>query len=271
MPIVLIGDSGRLQQVFSNLLSNSVKFTTNRGRIQVGCSSVASEAQIQIIDNGEGIDPDFIPHIFDRFRQAETARSRRQGGLGLGLAIVRELVSAHGGSVRAQSPGKGQGTTFTVTLPIPAVIPKHIKGPSFEPADDRMPTIAGLRVLVVDDDADARETIVVTLDSRGAVTETASSSPEAWNCIRRRRPDLLIADIGMPQEDGYVLIQKLRANERDTSQKRLPAIALTAYASSADRHQALTLGYDVHLAKPVAPGELIRAVGKFQKTLDLKA
>jgi PAS domain S-box-containing protein len=265
-PILLIGDSGRLQQVFSNLLSNAVKFTGNRGRIEIVCSRAESKAQVQIIDNGEGIDPDFIPHMFDRFRQAETAKSRKQGGLGLGLAIVRELISAHGGTVVAQSPGKGQGSTFTVKLPIPAVIPEHIKGRSLESADDMPPSIADLRVLIVDDDADARETIAVMLETRGAGIEMASSSAEAWECMRRRRPDLLIADIGMPQEDGYVLIQRLRRYERDTSEKRLAAIALTAYASPADRDHALAVGYDIHLTKPVPQDELIRAVGKFRKT-----
>ena len=264
-PIILIGDIYRLQQVFSNLLTNAVKFTGKGGRIQLVCSRDASTAQVQIIDNGEGIDPDFIPHMFDRFRQANAAKSRTEGGLGLGLAIVRELVSAHNGNVIAESRGKGQGSIFTVTLPIPAVIPEHRQGPSFDPADENPPSFAGLRVLIVDDDPDARETIAMTLESQGAAVEMSSSSEDAWNTVRRKRPDLLIADIGMPQEDGYVLIQRLRQYEREISEQRLPAIALTAYASSAHRDQALAFGYDVHIGKPVPPGELIRTVGRFRK------
>jgi signal transduction histidine kinase/ActR/RegA family two-component response regulator len=264
-PMVVVGDSGRLQQIFSNLLTNAVKFTTQDGHIQVRLTRIGSQAQIQVIDDGEGIDPDFLPHIFDRFRQADGAKSRAHGGLGLGLAIVRELVQAHGGTAVAESQGKGRGSTFTVTLPIPAVIPSHIEAAHLQPGRAEEPSVSGLRVLVVDDDADARELVAMTLQSRGAVIEFASSAAEALDSVSRQKPDVMIADIGMPQEDGYELIRKLRAVEGEQSGKRLSAIALTAYASAADRDQALAAGYDVHLAKPVGPGDLTHAVANFRK------
>jgi PAS domain S-box-containing protein len=264
---VLIGDSGRLQQIFSNLLTNAVKFTPRAGHIQVRLTRTGSQARIQVIDNGEGIAVDFLPHIFDRFRQAESTKGRAHGGLGLGLAIVRELVHAHGGTISAESPGKGHGSTFTMTLPIPAVIPPDIEAAGLQLAPTEEPSISGLRILVVDDDADARELVAVTMKSREAFVETAFSSAEALETIRRQRPDVLIADIGMPHEDGYALIQKLRAFEHENSQKRLPAIALTAYASATDRDQALAAGYDLHLTKPVSPSELTQAVNRFRKIL----
>jgi PAS domain S-box-containing protein len=264
-PMIVVGDSGRLQQIFSNLLTNAVKFTAQDGHIQVRLTRIGSQAQIQVIDDGEGIDPDFLPHIFDRFRQADGAKSRAHGGLGLGLAIVRELVQAHGGTAVAESQGKGRGSTFTVTLPIPAVIPSHIEAAHLQPGRAEEPSVSGLRVLVVDDDADARELVAMTLQSRGAVIEFASSAAEALDSVSRQRPDVMIADIGMPQEDGYELIRKLRAVEGEQSGKRLSAIALTAYASAADRDQALAAGYDVHLAKPVGPGDLTHAVANFRK------
>jgi hypothetical protein len=269
--VVLVGDTGRLQQVFANLVGNAVKFTPRGGHIQVRLKRVGSHAQVQIIDDGEGIEADFIPHIFDRFRQAETTKGRTHGGLGLGLAIVRELVQAHGGTVVAQSPGKGRGSTFTVTIPIPAVIPADLDAasPSLVPAEE--PSISRLRILVVDDDADARELVGLTLQSRGAVVQLTSSASEALRSISRQRPDVLIADIGMPGEDGYVLIQTLRAIERENSLKRLPAIALTAYATTADRDQALAAGYDLHLAKPVGPKDLTQAVSKFRTTREREA
>jgi PAS domain S-box-containing protein len=256
----LIGDSSRLQQIFSNLLTNAIKFTPRGGRIQVRLTRTGSHARIQVIDNGDGIDADFLPHIFERFRQADSTKSRTHGGLGLGLAIVHELVQAHGGTVTAESPGKEHGSTFTVTLPVPAVIPPHIEaaGPRLLNTDEV--SISGLRILVVDDDADARELVGMTLGSRGAAVQFASSAAEALRLIGRDRPDVMIADIGMPDEDGYVLIQALRALEREHSHARLPAIALTAYASAADRGQALAAGYDLHLAKPVGPSDLMTQV-----------
>ncbi|PYS36997.1 MAG: hypothetical protein DMG14_22795, partial [Acidobacteria bacterium] len=266
-PVIVIGDSGRLQQIFSNLVANAVKFTSREGHVQVRVNRIGSQAQIQVIDDGAGIDQEFLPHVFDRFRQAETAKTRAHGGLGLGLAIVRELVHAHHGSVIAESPGKGRGSTFTVTLPIPAVIPSHIEPANLQVAGTEEPSTAELRILIVDDDADARELIALVLGSRGALIQSASSASEALESVRRDAPDLIIADIGMPREDGYVLIQRLRTLERERSLKRLSAIALTAYASTSDRDQALAAGYDLHLTKPVGPGDLLMAVAKFRKTV----
>ena len=265
-PMVVIGDSGRLEQIFSNLLTNAVKFTSRDGHVQIRLTRIGSQAQIQVIDDGEGIDTEFLPHIFDRFRQAESAKNRAHGGLGLGLAIVRELVQAHGGFAVAESQGKGQGSTFTVTLPIPAVIPPHIEAANLSLSHVEEPSICGLRVLVVDDDADARELVVLTLESRGAVIQSASSASEALDSLSREKPDVMIADIGMPQEDGYALIHKLRAVEREHSHERLSVIALTAYATPADRDQVLAAGYDLHLAKPVGPSELVNTVAKFRKS-----
>ena len=265
-PVVVIGDADRLRQIFSNLLTNAVKFTFRGGHVQVRVSRAGAQVQIEVIDDGEGIHGDFLPHVFDRFRQAENTQSRAHGGLGLGLTIVRELVHAHGGSIAANSQGKGRGSTFTVTLPIPAVIPAHIEAASLQRAHTEGPPMSGLRILVVDDDADAREMIALALQSRGAVIQSASSAAEALDAIGREKPDVMIADIGMPHEDGYMLIQKVRALERDNSQPGLPAIALTAYASAADRDQALAAGFDLHLRKPVGLSDLTNAVAKSLKT-----
>jgi PAS domain S-box-containing protein len=264
--VVIVGDSARLQQIFSNLLTNAVKFTPRGGQVQVRLCRVGSNAQIQVADDGGGIDSDLLPHIFDRFRQGESTKGRSHGGLGLGLAIVRELVQAHGGSVLAESPGRGRGSTFTVTFPIPAVIPAHIEAASSRLVHTGNASISGLQVLVVDDDADARELIGLTLDSRGARVHLVTSAGEALESISHDRPDVMIADIGMPQEDGYALIQTVRAQEREHSHTRLPAIALTAYASTTDRDQALAAGYDLHLAKPVGPADLTQALAAFRKT-----
>jgi CheY-like chemotaxis protein/two-component sensor histidine kinase len=261
-PVTLIGDSGRLQQVFSNLLTNSIKFTASGGRVQIRLARNGSQAQVEVADNGEGISVDFLPHVFERFRQAEGAKGRAHGGLGLGLAIVRELVHAHGGTISADSAGKGKGSTFLVALPIPAVIPASVDAAALQLGHGEELSIAELRILVVDDDADTRELVAATLEHRGAVVDTASSAGEALDRIRQDRPDVMLADISMPHEDGYVLIQKLRALEVKDSLKRLPSIALTAQASAADQDRALGEGYDLHLAKPVALNDLAQAVAK---------
>jgi CheY-like chemotaxis protein len=262
--VAIVGDPARLQQIVSNLVTNAVKFTPKDGHVRVRLTRDGSQAQIQVIDDGEGIAPEVLPHIFDRFRQAESGMARAHGGLGLGLAIVRELVQAHGGTAIAESQGKGHGSTFTVTLPIPAVMPSsHVESADNQSQDE--PSISGLRVLVVDDDADTRELVAATLESRGVVTALAPSTAEALDSVSREKPDVMIADIGMPHEDGYVLIQKLRSFEREHSGKHLPAIALTAFASDTDRDQALAAGYDLHLTKPVAPSELTQALARFQR------
>jgi PAS domain S-box-containing protein len=263
-PLIVVGDPGRLQQIFSNLITNAIKFTSPGGHVRVRLTRFGTHAEIQVSDDGEGIDSDFLPQMFDRFRQAESSQNRSHGGLGLGLAIVSQLVHAHGGNIVAESAGKGQGSTFTVTLPIPAVIPADIEVAALHSAEANQPSVSGLHILVVDNDADARELVALTLQSGGAFTRLASSAAEALACIERQQPDVMIADIGMPDEDGYVLIQKLRAHEREHSQKHLSAIALTGYASAADRDQTLTAGYDVHLAKPVGATQLADAVAKLR-------
>ena len=266
-PLTVVGDPARLQQVFSNLLTNALKFTSRGGQVQIRLIRRNSQAEVQVVDNGEGIQADFLPYIFERFRQADSAKGRAHGGLGLGLAIVRELADAHGGTVSAESRGKGKGSTFTVRIPIPSILPSNIKMATVHPAGE--PVISGLRILVVDDEIDARELVTLALESRGAVIQQASSASEALDSLRREKPDLVISDIGMPHEDGYVLIQKLRAAEGQNAQPRLPAIALTAYASAADRNEALAAGYDLHLEKPVTLVDLVRAIGSVSREREI--
>jgi PAS domain S-box-containing protein len=266
---VVIGDSDRLQQIFSNLLMNALKFTPRGGHVQVRLVQMGSQAQVQVIDDGEGIHADFLPYVFERFRQADPAKGRAYGGLGLGLAIVRELADAHGATVTAESRGKGRGSTFKVTLPIPAVLPDNITMATVYPEGVEEPDISGLRILVVDDEIDARELVGLALESRGAIIQAASSATEALNSLSWK-PDVVISDIEMPDENGYGLIRKLRSAEREHGQRRLPAIALTAYVSNADRDQVLAAGFDLHLAKPVAIGDLIRAVDRVSQATDIE-
>jgi signal transduction histidine kinase/ActR/RegA family two-component response regulator len=261
-PIAIIGDSGRMQQILSNLLSNAIKFTPPEGHVRVELARQGAEAQIRVIDDGEGISAELLPHIFDRFRQADSATDPGYGGLGLGLAIVEELVHAHRGTIAASSQGKGQGSTFTVTLPVTAAIRTATETPPGAAAGVEERSVLKLRVLVVDDDTDTRELIGSTLESHGAVVRQASTAGEAVASIQHEQPDVLIADIGMPEEDGYALIRKLRTAEREHQKRHLPAIALTAYASPADREEALNAGYDLHLAKPIQQQELALAVAK---------
>jgi PAS domain S-box-containing protein len=262
-PVPVMGDRSRLQQVLWNLLSNAVKFTPPGGTIEVGLSAEDSLARIVVRDNGQGIDGAILPHIFERFMQADAGKARRHGGLGLGLALVRELVEAHGGAVRAESGGAEKGATFTVTLPLTAnATPRLAREKTME---ETLPSIGALEVLVVEDDPEARALLSFLLESEGARVRTASSTAEALAAIADRRPDLLLADIGLPQEDGYALIRKLRASEGESAKRRLPAMAVTAYATSADREEALAAGYDAHLAKPVEPPELLRALAKLTR------
>jgi signal transduction histidine kinase/ActR/RegA family two-component response regulator len=266
-PVIITGDAGRLQQILWNLFSNAIKFTPRGGQVQVTLSVRESRAVVLVSDDGEGIAEEFLPHIFGRFTQADGGKARTHGGLGLGLAIVRELVHAHGGAVTAESPGTGLGSTFTLTLPIAALAPAAADGAAT--ADARqLPAIAGLRVLVVDDDADARNLLKLTLSAHGAVVQPASSASEALEMLRHGLPDALIADIGMPGVDGYALIRKVRVLPGAGPMARLlPAIALTAYATPSDRDEALAAGFDLHLAKPVEPAELVRAIASLQARL----
>ena len=258
------GDPNRLQQVFWNLLSNAIKFTRRGGRVQVLLERINSHLEVSVIDSGEGIDPAFLPHIFDRFRQADASTTRRHGGLGLGLAIVKQLVELHGGTIRAKSPGKAMGATFIIALPLTVVHPEaepmpSRRHPTAEPialALDSWPQIAGLRVLVVDDEPDARALLRRLFEERDAVVSTASSVAEALAAVQAQRPDVIISDIGMPGEDGHELIRRVRALPPEHG-GRTPAIALTAYARAEDRVRAVAAGFQHHLSKPVEPVELI--------------
>jgi PAS domain S-box-containing protein len=257
--ITLDGDAARLQQVFWNLLSNAIKFTPRGGRVRMRLAERDSHAHVEIADTGIGIAPGFLPLVFDRFSQADGQKGR--AGLGLGLALVREMVQAHGGTVTAASAGEGLGSTFSVSLPVSLRAPHS----TLEPAD-RIDAAAsgralpGLDILVIDDQLDVRELLELVLTSRGAGVRTAGSAAEGLEAIGRKRPDVLLADLRMPGEDGYSLIGKLRARERERRCERIPAIAVTADASAGDRERALASGYDWHLAKPVDPDELVSAV-----------
>ena len=249
------GDAGRIEQVIWNLLANAVKFTGANGEIVIELRDAGGAAEIVVSDTGQGIAPDFLPHIFDRFRQADAGTSRAHGGLGLGLALVSALVEAHGGTVTAVSPGLGHGAVFTVRLPLQPQIAAAVPAPSAA----RAQPITGLRALVVDDDADSRELLTLTLTSAGAVAIVASSVREALRLLESERPDLLLTDIGMPEQDGLDLIRIIRAMPAESG-GRIPAIAVTAYASSAEKALALNAGFDRHVAKPYEPAAVIEII-----------
>jgi PAS domain S-box-containing protein len=260
--VTVSGDPVRLQQVVWNLLANAIKFTPKGGRVQVRLERVDSHVEVAVSDTGAGIAPEFLPYVFDRFRQGDMKTTREHGGLGLGLSIVRHLVELHGGSVRAESAGAGQGSTFTVLLPLAPVYttepPERRVHPAARetlPAFDCPDRLDGLRVLVVDDEADTRELLKMGLGQCGAEVTTVGSAAEALEEISKSAPGLLISDIGMPGEDGYDLIRKVRALPPESG-GRVPAIALTAYARVEDRMQALRAGYQMHVPKPVEMAEL---------------
>ena len=261
--VTVSGDPVRLQQVVWNLLANAIKFTPRGGRVQVRLERVDSHIEIAVSDTGTGIAPEFLPHVFDRFRQADQRTTRQHGGMGLGLAIVRHLVELHGGTVNAESAGEGQGSTFTVLLPVAPVYQTAIEGSRVHPAArDTLPSLDcverldGVRVLVVDDERDTRELLKVGLGQCGAEVIVAGSVAEGLEAIRAATPDLLISDIGMPEEDGYDLIRRIRELPGENG-GRVPAIALTAYARVEDRMQALRAGYQMHVPKPVEMAELV--------------
>ena len=261
---VVRGDPSRLQQVLWNLLSNAVKFTPQGGRIQIVLERVNSHVEIVIEDSGIGIRAEFLPYVFDRFRQEDPTASRRFGGLGLGLSIVKNLVELHGGSVRVKSPGENQGSTFVVALPISHVreTPEQPNRPSVstDPLESiELPRLEGISVLIVDDEPDGRALIARILEGRGARPSCANNADEALECLRGQRFDILLSDIGMPATDGYDLIRKVRAlDSRRTAP--IPAIAVTAYARTEDRQRALLAGYQMHLAKPVEARELVAGI-----------
>ncbi|HKS28448.1 MAG TPA: PAS domain S-box protein [Pyrinomonadaceae bacterium] len=261
--ISVAGDPIRLQQVVWNLLSNAIKFTPRDGRVQVRLERVNSHIEIAVSDTGSGISQEFLPHVFDRFRQADQRTTRQHGGMGLGLSIVRHLVELHGGSVRAESEGLGKGSTFTVLLPVAPVYQSEMPTERVHPAArDTLPSyecaerLDGLRVLVVDDEPDTRELLKTGLTQCGAEVSTAKSAMEALEAIEAATPDLLISDIGMPDMDGYELMKMIRELGADKG-GRVPAIALTAYARTEDRLQALRAGYQMHVPKPVELAELV--------------
>jgi CheY-like chemotaxis protein len=259
------GDGNRLQQVVWNLFSNAIKFTPDNGQVNVQLKRVNSHAEIVVSDTGQGISPEFLPHVFDRFRQADGTTTRTHGGLGLGLAIVRHLVELHGGTVRATSEGAGQGAAFTVNLPLISggiEQGKVERAPKMsgdaEPLVDYL-ALDGLRVLVVDDEVDTRDLIAEVLAQGGAEVQTAATASEALQVLEHWIPEVLVSDIGMPDEDGYALIKKVR--ELDAMQPGwIPALALTAYANVEDRMRALSAGFQMHMAKPLDPEELVAVV-----------
>jgi PAS domain S-box-containing protein len=263
----ILGDPDRLQQLIWNLLSNAIKFTPTGGRVEVQLKRNESQAEITVSDTGEGIDPDFLPHVFERFRQADGSSARKHGGLGLGLAIVRHLTELHGGMVHAESHGTGKGSSFRVLLPtihgeqrtITPTRDQSSQATIDSKLEDIRASLQGLRILVVDDEADVRTFTIMTFRQCGAETAEAPDAANALRIIEEWRPDVLIADIGMPDEDGYTLIHKVRELPPNRG-GRTPALALTAYARTEDRVRILSAGYQIHVAKPVEPMELIAAV-----------
>jgi signal transduction histidine kinase/ActR/RegA family two-component response regulator len=285
LPEQVLGDSTRLQQIVWNLLTNAVKFTPEGGRVELRMEGAADHIRIAVSDTGKGIEPEFLPFVFDRFRQADSSSGRRYGGLGLGLSLVKHLVELHGGTITAASEGAGRGTTFTITLPrrhlefipppLPAVTSREVRVEDAIPRDQNL-SLEGLSVLVVDDQEEARVVLTHALSEYGAQVTTASSGAEALAILSRppdgRRPDALILDIAMPDEDGYAVLKKMRALEVEQGALvyKIPAIALTAHARVEDRVRALNAGFQMHVAKPVEPTELAIVILSLIKRSDIK-
>src|SRR5579862_8340981 len=261
----ILGDSGRLQQVVWNLLSNAIKFTPKDGTVQLLLERVGSHVEISVADTGIGIKPEFIPHLFERFRQGDASTTRRYGGLGLGLSIVKSLVELHGGTIAVRSAGEGLGTTVTVQLPLLVVHRSLEMYDRLHPKknSDAMKSVtaelAGVKVLVVDDQSDARDLVKRVLEESAADVITAATAQDALELVQSRRPHVLVSDIGMPDADGFELLRLVRALGPERG-GRVPAIALTAFARSEDRTRALRAGFLVHVAKPVDPYELVATV-----------
>ncbi|NJP08333.1 MAG: response regulator [Leptolyngbyaceae cyanobacterium RU_5_1] len=272
------GDAARLQQVIWNLLSNAVKFTPTGGRVEVrlatdagtdetdkpsASSAPKSVAQITVMDTGRGIAPDFLPHVFDHFRQESVATTRLFGGLGLGLAIVRHLIELHGGTIQVDSPGEGQGATFTVRLPLLQRTEdggRRTEDLALSTQHSALSTpLAGLQVLIVDDDTDTRDFVEFVLEQAGARVMTVATAGEALMVFNRMKPDVLLSDIGMPEMDGYMLMQQVRALPPAQGGQIL-AIALTAYAAEIDYQRAIAAGFQKHISKPVEPANLVKVI-----------
>lgn len=265
----MTGDVDRLQQVVLNLVNNAIKFSGENGSILVALRASEAGIELSVSDTGAGIDPQFLPHVFDRFRQQDDKVSRRYSGLGLGLALVKHIVQAHGGTVRAESEGEGRGATFTLLIPNPER-PRSARDDSERPSPpppaptQLLPTgrLAGLKILAVEDEQDARELLVIVLEQQGAQVEAAGSCAEALTVLERVTPDVLLSDIGLPTADGYELIRAVRQREKGA---KMSAIALTAYARREDRRLAIEAGFDAHVAKPVDPAELVSVVAEWAK------
>jgi PAS domain S-box-containing protein len=268
------GDATRLQQIVWNLLTNAVKFTSRDGFVEVRLKRQGTDVGIIVSDTGEGINPEFVPYMFDRFRQAESTTRRHQGGLGLGLAIVRHLVEAHGGTVWAASKGLGKGATFTVTLPLLAVsrdgsdTNRSASGKKLT-EQASLTILKGLRVLVIDDEPDARELLTLALAQSGAEVKAAANARLGLDILKAWRPDVLVSDIGMPGQDGYDLIRSVRALESENG-GRIPALALTGYASADDVLRAQQAGFQTHMSKPVSPNDLVSAVARLAATVNVR-
>ncbi len=259
------GDPDRLQQVIWNLLTNAVKFTPKQGRVQVRVEQVNSQIEIAVSDSGVGIRPEFLPHVFERFRQADTGLTRQTSGLGLGLSIVRHIVEMHGGAVDAASEGEGKGATFRVRLPLVSVHEPAPREPREHARSEKrkrltgLDNLTGIRVMAIDDEEDALGLLRVVLEAAGAEVITMSSAVDALQCLDKIKPDALVVDLGMPQMDGLEFVKRLRAST-NSGIREIPAAALTAFARSEDRTKALQSGFEMHLAKPVDPGELVASV-----------
>jgi CheY-like chemotaxis protein len=266
--VTVSGDAGRLEQVIWNLLANAIKFTPEGGRVDLFIERSKDQLQVRVVDTGQGLSPDFLPHVFERFRQADSATTRRHSGLGLGLAIVRQLVELHGGTVDAASPGVGRGATFSVRLPISTG--QLREGQAAKMGERRTPALTAspmallprlddVRVLIVDDSDDGRTLTSLVLTQAGASVNAVASAREALQMLEVERPDVLVSDIGLPDEDGYGLIRRIRQYEAAHG-GFLPAVALTGYARAEDRARVLAAGFQAHVPKPVEPVELASTI-----------
>jgi CheY-like chemotaxis protein/anti-sigma regulatory factor (Ser/Thr protein kinase) len=259
----VLGDSTRLQQVLWNLVANAIKFTPTAGRIRLRVIRAGSYARFVVMDSGAGIPPEFLPSVFEPFRQADATHTRLHGGLGLGLAIVKQLVEAHSGTITVDSEGEGRGAIFTVDLPS---VPLARRAPAAVKAPGHSSSLDGLSVLVVDDDEETRVVVAAHLENHQATVLTAASARDALRILQREHVDVLLADVAMPGEDGYTLLRKVRAMDRFTA-RTIPAAALTAFARDEDRREALAAGFQMHLAKPIDAASLVAAVAALSRVV----